>query len=92
MCYNARPLRDNRKERRRMRTQKKKNGELGARHGGHDPDKVMVGGFVKPEQKALIRLTAQECDCESLRLMLDGVNIIVRQMSDGSTQTVKVIK
>lgn len=47
---------------------------VGARHGGHDPDKVLVGGFVKPEMKALLQITATAYDEDTVACMMRGIS------------------
>jgi hypothetical protein len=59
-----------------MRNTRPKRGTLGAKHGGHDPDKVLLGGHVKPETKALIQITAQEYKIDTMTVMIRGVETL----------------
>lgn len=45
-----------------------------SRHGKHAPDKVILGCFVTPEEKALALLVANRKGCDVSALMLDGLN------------------
>ena len=44
-----------------------------SRHGRHDPDKVLLGCFATPEQKALALIVANASRCDLTRLLLDGI-------------------
>jgi hypothetical protein len=48
-------------------------GTLGAKHGGHDPDRVLLGGLVKPETKALVVITSEAYKMDSISVMMRGV-------------------
>lgn len=56
-----------------MKRKRGRKGVLGARHGRHDPDKVLVGGFFKPEVKALLQLTAAACDEDTCATIQRGI-------------------
>ena len=43
------------------------------RHGKHDPDKVLLGGYVTPEFKALAQLVASMKMCNTFELLQEGV-------------------
>lgn len=43
------------------------------RHGKHDPDKVLLGGYVTPEFKALAQLVASMKMCNTHELLQEGV-------------------
>ena len=43
------------------------------RHGKHDPDKVLLGGYVTPEFKALAQLVSSMKMCSVHELLQDGV-------------------
>lgn len=45
----------------------------GNRHGKHDPDKVLLGGYVTPEFKALAQLVANVRKCNVFEILQDGV-------------------
>lgn len=51
----------------------RRRGTLGAKHGGHDPDKVLLGGLVKPETKALVTITAEAYAMDAISVMMRGV-------------------
>ena len=57
-----------------MKNAKPRKGLLGATHGGHDPDKVLIGGFVKPEVKARIQITADAYDTDAISIMVKGAD------------------
>lgn len=59
-----------------MKENNPKRGTLGAKHGGHDPDKVLIGGFVKPEKKALVQITAEAYKTDTLSVIMRGVDTI----------------
>lgn len=52
---------------------KQRRGAKGARHGGHDPDKVLLGLHVTPEWKAIAKLTANRMERDVSALMIDGL-------------------
>lgn len=49
------------------------NKEKGNRHGKHSPDKVLLGGYVTPEFKALAQLVASIKMCSVHELLQEGV-------------------
>lgn len=50
------------------------------RHGKHDPDKVLLGGYVTPEFKALAQLVASMKMCNTLELFQEGVYTIATSL------------
>lgn len=50
-----------------------KNKRQKAKHGGHNPDNVLLGLHVTPEQKAIAKLTATLDKCDVTTLMLRGL-------------------
>lgn len=47
--------------------------EKNNRHGKHDPDKVLLGGYVTPEFKALAQLVANTRKCNVHEILQEGV-------------------
>lgn len=52
-----------------METTKRKK----AKHGGHNPDNVLLGLHVTPEWKAIAKLTAMRMERDVTTVMLDGL-------------------
>ena len=50
------------------------------RHGKHKPDKVLLGGYVTPEFKALAQLVASMKMCSVHELLQDGVYTIATSL------------
>lgn len=50
------------------------------RHGMHDPDKVLLGGYVTPEFKALAQLVASMRQCNVHELLQEGVYTLATSM------------
>lgn len=50
------------------------------RHGKHDPDKVLLGGYVTPEFKALAQLVASMKMCNTHELLQEGVYTIATNL------------
>ena len=50
------------------------------RHGKHDPDKVLLGGYVTPEFKALAQLIASMRKCNVHELLQEGVYTLATSM------------
>ena len=50
------------------------------RHGKHDPDKVLLGGYVTPEFKALAQLVASMRKCNVHELLREGVYTLATAM------------
>ena len=44
-----------------------------AKHGGHNPDNVLLGLHVSPEAKAVAKLTAMLDECDVTTLLLRGL-------------------
>lgn len=44
-----------------------------AKHGGHNPDNVLLGLHVSPEWKAIAKLTAAMLEVDVTTVMLDGL-------------------
>jgi len=44
-----------------------------AKHGGHNPDNVLLGLHVTPEHKAVAKLTSLLSKCDVTTLMLGGL-------------------
>ena len=47
--------------------------KLKAKHGGHNPDNVLLGIHVTPEQKAIAQLTANKIGNDVSTVMLNGL-------------------
>lgn len=57
------------------------------RHGKHNPDKVLLGGYVTPEFKALAQLVASMKMCSVHELLQEGVYTMATSlgvMKDGA--------
>ena len=64
-------------------------GKTKNRHGMHDPDKVLLGGYVTPEFKALAQLVASMRKCNVHELLQDGVYTLATSlgvMKDGKIE------
>lgn len=48
-------------------------GKKKAKHGGHNPDNVLLGLHVTPEQKAIAQLTASKSGEDVTTMMLNGL-------------------